>query len=234
MEDTNRNVQAQASSSADVNADVKPQPDPKVEELERKVDGLIKEAQKQRERAQKAEAQAAAAAENQAGKTSTEQNDSSDTDEVGRVVNPYAQRAVEPFAKKLSALELRLEQEGAFNILAEKTGKSVNEVKQDTKLLKELDEVSKTYGISGALSQQARAAYDIWAMKQGNKQTQDQNRDRSISQNAPLEGGVGSPSNAFKMSAEEFDNMSATKFKEYADKGDFKKEKDGNFSFTPK
>lgn len=235
MENENRNVQTQSSSSEDVKADVKQQSGPtqeQVAELERKVQGLIGEAQKQRERAQKAEAQIPSPATQQDVNPPAQTND-----EVGNVVNPYIQKGVQPLQKQVSEMQLAYEQDRAISILAQKSGKSTTEVRNDNKFLQELDEVAKSYNIAGSLSQQVSASYDIWSMKQGNKQTQDQNRANAISQQTTMDQGVVTTShsvdNSFVISRTEFNDMKPAQYAEYEKKGYFKKEGDDKFVFYP-
>lgn len=152
-------------------------------------------------------------------------------DEVDKLVSPSVRREIAPMMRKLQELELK----EALQYLAGKTGKTIDQIRADTELQGKLQTAAQEFAISGDLLSVTQKAYRAVELKEMEAKEAERARSTRVNAQAPMAGGAApAPVSSRAYSASDFNGLSSAEYRALADKGGFKKNADGSFSYNPR
>lgn len=197
----------------------------KLDEAQRQSEGRLRDLQQERAKRQELETHISSAS--SAAKPDVTH------DELGQVINPYTAPIAAKADAALKELEqLRLEKTQAY--LANKTGKTWDQIEADKSFQDKLNSVIRKYGVSGNVYDMTVRAYELMQLEDLRAKEEERQRAETAGTVASLPTGTGviAPSTSSKKySADEFNAMSPREFGNLSKSGDFRKLPDGTFEY---
>lgn len=228
MSDQSMNTQAQPNAAPASTGPSIEELQAKLAETERAKEGLIREAQEQRAKRHELEQRLAQPA-------SPPAQESGADGELRNVLSPV----LNPIEKKVDrayAYIETMEKERTLNYLASQMGRKPEEILADTAFQDKLAATANKWGLQGDMYSVAQKALELTRLEDLQKVEQERNRASVVASQQTLSGGIApTPAASAKVySADNFNSMSPREFDQMSRSGDFRKNPDGTFSYTPR
>lgn len=202
-------------------------------ELERQSEGRLRDLQEERRKRQELEQRLSSVPASPAAQNPGVEQ----MDEVAKVLNPYTgpidRKASEAY-KMAQEMYAEFQRNSALSYLAQKTGKSVEQIQSDSNLQQRLDATARKYGFTGTLSEVARKSYEVMELEDFRAQQAEKARAAQAASQASLPAGAppAPVSNSREYSADDFNRLAPREFDQLSRGGSFRKVGD-KFVYTP-
>lgn len=226
--DQSTNTQAQQNAAPTSTGPTIEELQAKLAETERAKEGLIREAQEQRAKRHELEQRLAQPA-------SPPAQESGADGELRNVLSPV----LSPIEKKVDqahAYIQTMERERTINYLAAQTGRKPEEILADTAFQDKLAAIANRWELQGDMFSVAKKALELTRLEDLQKAEHERNRSSVVASQQTLSGGIApAPAASAKVfSADQFSQMSSREFDQMSRSGDFRKNSDGTFSYSPR